>query len=693
MAILGGKKKPLAEDRMERGRERLHQLAPYRDEAWEFYRGNHYAYVDDKNKLQVLSTTTTVRGTGKPRWRARQKRNYIFDIVLQEGAAATQRTPSYDVLPSKRDPEAISAAKLSKKVSLYGHEAWNIREAVRDAVTHAVVGGEAFAWVYFDNTIGPFIGDEEGEVGLGDVRVRIYGGNECYWEPGLRFYESPWHVIEQAMPIEQVKMMDGYSGPDKLTPDADAKALSHRGKNHGTKAKLVIVSHYLERPTPNKPEGCWKTYANKQQILEERPYPGDGPDPCLRKLSYAPDPDADRDLGLVPQIIDAQRTVNDVTNKQVEWKNLLLLPRIFAAPGTFKKQRWTDEPGKVYEAMQPNENIKVVDTPAIPSELFLMQDRAANDMDRISAAGVRNAGNFESGKEAQVFEAQAAGRKEAFLADLAEFYAGIMHDCLVQVQRSYTEPRLIQISGRFGPDPQDGFLGANLKDQVDVRVSPDSIKPRTRESIEQKVMMFAQNGWITPEQAMASMNNGTAEGLIDSYELAYERVNRVIQRIKDGSFLGDPDPVTGEQVMAMRPTLGNEQIMVPARDENGEIILEQTEPELDPMTGEEIAAPGVQPVMVPATEVPDWMPRPFDRISVHKQQFEDWMQTSDWDELPVEGKEAANLYYQALLDIEAKNAQRAAMMQESMAQGLGMANAAKPQAPSPLPSQPKLSQE
>lgn len=110
------------------------------------------------------------------------------------------------------------------------------------------------------------------------------------------------------------------------------------------------------------------------------------------------------------------------------------------------------------------------------------------------------------------------------------------------------------------------------------------------------------------------------------------------------------------------------------------------------MTGEVIPpAQPMEPVMQLATEVPDWMPRPFDRVRVHKQQFEDWMQTSDWDDLPVEGKEAANLYYQALLDLEAKQAQRAAEMQDEAAGSLGMANAAKPQMASPLPSLPNTS--
>src|SRR5690606_14171268 len=144
-------------------------------------------YVDERNVLQVLPTTVSTRGTGKPAHRARQARNLIFDAVLRIVSQATQQIPSYQVVPSTEDPDDVSAARLAEKVLIYGHDRWNVRDAAVKAVTHAIVNhtGEAFAWVYFDNQVPPFIKGES--VGLGDVRIRIYGANECYWEPGIQF--------------------------------------------------------------------------------------------------------------------------------------------------------------------------------------------------------------------------------------------------------------------------------------------------------------------------------------------------------------------------------------------------------------------------------------------------------------------------------------------------------------------------
>lgn len=164
-------------------------------------------------------------------------------------------------------------------------------------------------------------------------------------------------------------------------------------------------------------------------------------------------------------------------------------------------------------------------------------------------------------------------------------------------------------------------------------------------------MNYAQLGWVSPEAAMAAINSGTAEGLVESYELDLARANDVIQKIKEGSFMEEPS----------------------RRVFPGEAV------ETDPATGEQIQV---------AEEVPGWIPRPFDNVRVHKQVFEDFMKTTDYDALDEVGKEAAALYYDTLLKLEAEQAARDQAAQQQMAEGLGMNNAAKPQQAAPLPSLP-----
>src|SRR4249919_2203836 len=84
-----------------------------------------------------------------------------------------------------------------------------------------------------------------------------------------------------------------------------------------------------------------------------------------------------------------------------------------------------------------------------------------------------------------------------------------------------------------------------------VLVSEASVEPRTRESQEAKITMFADKGWISPERAMQAMNSGSADGIIDDYMYDIARVHRQIQGlIRLGS---DPQLATIADPAALIP--------------------------------------------------------------------------------------------------------------------------------------------
>ena len=671
------------EDRIKRGRERMKDGATEVTECFKFWRGKQYWYRDSYGNLTQQNTVTNPDRSGKPSWRIRRTRNLIKDIVGHEVSNATQRVPAYEINPSTADPEDVSAARLASKVARYGYDKWKVRLATKSVVTFAVVGDEGFAWPYWDSSVGPYIPtvNEEGEtsvIGQGEVRIRVFGRNEVFWEPGLRFEDSPWHAIEQARTLESVYEMEGFIKGTKLTADANSAEAHDMGESR-PHTQLCLVTDYLERPCAKYPRGRWLTMAAGKQIAEERPYPlvdvnGEAVDePVLHKLAYVVDPDSDRDLGLVRDLLDAQRTVNDCTNKQLEWKNLCLNPQMVVRNGELLEER-TDEPGAVYTATGSGE-IVVIQPPQIPGELSEIKQEAIADMARMAAQNDIPS-QVESGRGIAALLEKDANRRADFIADLADFHSRLMRHCLVLVQRHYTERRTLPIVGRTGPDRISDFLGAQLRGQVDVTVLPGSIEPRTRAANEQKIMSFAQQGWITPEAAMAAINGGTAESLANSYELDVARANEVIQMIRGGTFLRQPP----------RPVFAGED---PGFEVEPEYQLDQSgQPMLDPMSGEPIVlVPGV-----PATTMPGWMPRPFDNPSVHLSVLSDWMKTPSFTELDEEGMRAANAYYAALQDIEIRKAQRDAELQNQQASALGMQNAAKPQVKQ-MPDQLQLDTE
>jgi hypothetical protein len=407
---------------------------------------------------------------------------------------------------------------------------------------------------------------------------------------------------------------------------------------------MVMVTDYLERPCKEYPEGRRLCVANGKLIAPPEKYPlidpkGEAVDaPVLHKISYILDPDSDRDIGLVASLLDSQRTINDCTNKQLEWKNLALMPQVFAPMGAFpKRQRLTDQPGAVF-VYNPVSGLKPEwrPTPPIPAELSTLKQEALMDMNRMAAQN--DTPVDASGRALQVLIERDAAARSAFLGRLAEFHSQVMRHCLMLVARHYTEPRLIKINGRFGPESIEDFVGADLRSQVDVTVFPESIEPRTRQALEQRVLAYADRQWISPEKAMAAIEQGTAADVVDSYELDVARAHRVIQKIMAGpeAFLGEPLQVGPD-----------------------------------------------------GTETPSWMPRPgIDNLAVHRSIFQDFAKTQEFELSDEAVREAVLLYLQGLDWMEEQEQMKAAQQQSMMAQQLGMANAARPAGPTPMPDMP-----
>jgi hypothetical protein len=400
--------------------------------------------------------------------------------------------------------------------------------------------------------------------------------------------------------------------------------------------------------------------ANKRRIVPDEDYPcfdheGNVLDePVLVRISYTVEVD-DRDRSLVEQLIDLQRTINDCWNKILEWKNRVLNPQMTAPEGRTWPAATTPRGDLVLHARRGPGKPKWEQPTPVPRELFTILDKAVEHLRALSADVDVQPDPRLTTQTAQSSIEQAQLRWQSFLGDAAEFHSRLMRRYLYLVQRHYTEPRLLKIQGMWGPDLTPGFRGADLLGQADVRVSPDSLAVRSRQQITQDTLALADRGFIYPPDRRRAIQGGVTEKLWESWTSDVARANFIIQTIKRGPrqlfALPDRPPFPGEQ---------------PPVDQNGQPIL---------------VGPDGQP------KVPGYMPRPFDKVEVQKEVFETWMKTTDWDHLTDDMRYAALVYYQALLDMESRQAVRAAQQQQQVAEARGMANAAGGPPPAIQPSQ------
>ena len=648
------------ETRQKRGRKTMTSNAPKYRLCRKFEKGETFWYLNQEGALRQQATVTHVGGGGKPGHRIRLSHNFIRPIVEGKISAATQRIPSYEVLPSTTDFQRMSSAKLAEKVAIYGYDKWRLRRVAQKTVKNALVTGAGFAYPYFDQNVGPYVPvtGEDGEqrfVGYGEVKVLTLGPDQVYWEPGVDFEDSPWWCIERARPIDEVQAEKGYL-QGKMRPDASIADLPSDKPSEN----MVLVTEYLERPCSKNPKGLRLISAGGRLIFPPEPYPLQTPrgetldEPCIHRLVYTHDTECDQDFGLVWQLIDPQRVVQDILNKMGEWKNRCLNPQMIAEEGTLLDEP-TDEPGIVRYYRRGTRNPPQWEqVNPIPDSLFRFHDLMRSNMRDIGSDAQVEARPDVAARAIQATIEQSNARWASFIGDEAEWHSRVMRHCLLLVSSHYTEPRLLQIRGRSGFEPIPDFKGSNLMDQVDVIVLPGSLEYRTRAQIKQDVFAYADRGWISPEQAMAAIDGGNAEKLIQSYELDVARANRVIQKIRDGS------------VMEMAPKTRTD----PA---TGMPMLDQ-----DPQS----------PTFGQPLEIPGYMPSEWDNLKVWQSVFGDWMKTDEYDQLAPEFQEVGKQIWEGLQMLTVEAQMRAIDAQNAAAEQQGMANAARPVGGKDMPSMP-----
>jgi hypothetical protein len=656
---------PDVDERMRRGQARLAELAPGRNECWEFFRNNTYTIRTKENQLVVTASGVSTRG-GDPPHRVKTRRPVLMPFVRHEVSSITRRMPGYQVVPTNIDPETVQAAKASEKILRYGYEKWGIDEASEDWVQSSIIADESFAWPYWDDTLGPVLGeDEHGPLYQGEICIRIYTGNEVTWEPGVRFKDSQWWVIQQARPVDDVLAQPGCL-VSELAADATDKTVIGSGKPTSN-TKLVLVQEYFERPSDKHRRGRRVVKANGKRIMPVMDYPlldQQGRvvnEPFLIDLSVLRDKDSDHDHGLVKYVLDAIRSYQEAVNKQLQFSKHML-PQMVVPPGT--QVPFDDTPMAVFEHPRP-EQIKFREIQQMPTSLDDIADRALTDVARAFSQN-EIPSQVEAGRAIQALIDNDETARQAFIKRYAGRQALLASRCLVLVCLYYDTSRLINVVGDFGTEVLPGFKGSDLMGQTQVRVLPQSIESQTREAVKQDVTLYAQLQWIGPEDGIQAIKDGTTDNIGADFEYDRGRAYEIIQKIKQGPA-----------VLFAMPTEFRD-VEVPVTDPMGM-------PVPDPMTGQ----PLTRTQMV---EVPGWMPREVDNVAIHKAIFARWMKSAEWGMLDPGMREAARLYWRALDEEEQKRMMQRQALQSAQASGHGAANAAKNPV-EPMPSLPNPSSE
>lgn len=674
-------------DKVKRGRAAMRKDAAKRRVCQKFWEGDQYWYVNEKGGLSYLDTAL-VSGS-RPRHRIRKTINFAISLIEGKISASSQRVPGYEVTPSTNDPQDISAARLAGQIATYGYDKWHLRRHTTKLITTALVQREGFVMPYFDPNVGPFTQDETGKWrGKGEIKNLDLTRSEVGWEPEVDFDDSPWYMVERAVLKEEVEKIPGFIGIE-LEGGVNDSDVPHKSD------EKVLLTTFLERPCPDYPYGRRCFLVDKKIVVDYRndpdcpedwekwwePYPcmdADGEivdEPVIHRLSYTVNIEGD-DLGLMERLIELQQIVNDCWSKLLEWKNRCLLPQMIAPVGANMTPR-TDEPGAIYyynptAAGKPEWERN----PPVPRELVDILNMAIEQMRALAADIDVQPDPDLAAKTANAAIETSRARWQSFLGDLAEVHSRWMRHQLTLVALHYDEERQVEINGQYDWAPLPTFRGQDLRSQVNVRVLPGSLESKSREQVMQE-LQFVQTNWpgaISPEAAVAILHGGNADALLKSSQYDIARAARMVRALEQGMEVLEREFPPMLQQMTVGPLVG-------ATPEGKPMYGNPGDP--DPMTGVPVS-------QVVSQEVPGWLPRKQDNVPIYKQVVGDATKTPRFDEFPVHIKENFSLFLNALEMRERQLAMDKAALEQEMAQGLGMANAAAPQGEIAQPSKPSI---
>jgi len=320
------------------------------------------------------------------------------------------------------------------------------------------------------------------------------------------------------------KRLPGYTG--KVDDVVEEQALSstllawyrlkstHRGSYGGPDTNIkdaAVVKEYYRRPSAEFPEGRCAVVANGITLYE-----GDSPYAPARMwhpytfFSWFPYPGRVWPIGPVEQCVPVQRRINSIDTFWMLYRHTTLAPKWLMPKGSgIPRNQLTGRPGQVVEFNAGAGEPHMVAMPQIGSEIVMERDRAIQDLKEI--AGISDPISGERAKGVPSYSAQ------AFLQENAQSAHGVTYAAWEKsIERSeakrlrlvalaydsdrpsFTEAVQAKLKNMASEVELKVFKGADLKDNVSVRVEPGSSIPKSRVLYKQQVMELLQTGILGP---------------------------------------------------------------------------------------------------------------------------------------------------------------------------------------------------
>ena len=338
-------------------------------------------------------------------WMEAEVYNHLAPIISTRLAKLGRVQPGLSVRPATSDVSDQAAAKTSTNLLKGFAAAHDLNTTVRDAVAWCELCGTVLLKATWDREAGRPIGSVNGKVVReGDLKTVIVPAFEFYPDSVTRrtIDECQSVIHAKAYTVDEIHRLWGVwlegETVDVLTIDNTGLMAGGAGYNpgystfaRGTLENAQTVIEYMERPSPDLPEGRMAIIAG-DRLLHLGPLPWRVGENGERGLPYSRmvcevNPGYFFGVSVLERLIPVQRAYNAIENRIHEYISRATIGALVYESGSLVNPEVLDEgigPGTVIEVMSGHQYPKWLDVPPIPQALLAERENLDNQFILIS---------------------------------------------------------------------------------------------------------------------------------------------------------------------------------------------------------------------------------------------------------------------------------------------------------------------
>lgn len=503
-------------------------LAKTWDTNIRFYEGDQWIYYDETLQRNIQIPIID----GKTDFIPRPVTNLIPSALWTIASIFTKNKPSALVFANSENAEDIMAARVAEAIADTKWELDGEQLKHVDAILIALLCGVVFRKDYWDpGKQETFIQTPQGteKVALGDTSTDMLSPFEVY--PDI--YGGQYFLQASVTPINEIEMLYGYEGNgftglvDKIKKSKAYSSVlqirenlrTHTRSYFGTSGSqgedadqdtAVLVEAYI-KPCKAYPAGLMVVEAGGVPLyVNHSPYW----DPKVEDswhpytiFKWLKSPTRWHPMSLVEQIVPLQRRINGI-DSIIQLHNMTMINPIWLNPKSCQipKGYFNGRPGLVVDYVDSPGNPPPQRIPGVPlgNDIYQEREQKVADLHQIVGDNLVMQGEQPSGVNTatglQLLLEQSSTKFSPFYSGWEKFIEQGQQKKLLLISKFYSQNRpdfvnkLKKYSKNANNIEIESFVGADLRDNLNIRIEAGSSIPRSKLVEQQQLRDLAKEG-------------------------------------------------------------------------------------------------------------------------------------------------------------------------------------------------------